>query len=106
MESSSSTSDILFSTKAIIFLGTPHRGLKIPSSLDLSYFMLRAVGLLPALPCRKQLAAKSEILYELSLAFGKILKQTPINIISCYETIPSSKLPLFPNDGFVCHPFL
>jgi hypothetical protein len=95
---------MLFNTKAIIFLGTPHRGLKILSALNLYYWMLRAVGLLPTLPYRKQLAAESEALFELSLAFSKVLKQTPINIISCYETIPSVKMPNFSNGGFVRYP--
>lgn len=102
MEKSSSTSNILSNTKDIIFLGTPHRGVKLLGFSTL-YWMLRAMGLLPTLPYRKQLAPESETLYELSLAFSKVLERTSINIISCYETIPSSKMPTFPNHGFVRH---
>ncbi len=104
MEKSSSTSNIRFNTKTVIFLGTPHRGLKILSVMNRFYWVLRGVGLMPTNPYRKQLVAESETLYELSLAFSKVLKQTPINIISCYETIPTSKLLGFPNDGFVRPP--
>ncbi|KXX74196.1 Protein SERAC1, partial [Madurella mycetomatis] len=97
------SSSVLYNTKAIFFLGTPHRGLKILSTFTPYYWMFRAMGLLATLPYRKQLAAESYTLYELSLAFGKALKQAPVNIVSCYETVPTSKMPTFSNDGFVRH---
>ena len=104
LEKSSSVGNILFNTKTIIFLGTPHRGLNHSSVITLSDWILRAVRFLPTPPYQKQLAAESETLYELSRAFSKVLKQTPINIISCYETIPSFKLPMLLNNGIVRHP--
>lgn len=93
---------VLYNTKAIIFLGTPHRGLKILDNLFVYYWMLRGLGLLPSWPYRKQLVSGSYALHELSIAFGKVLKQVPISIVSCYETISSTRALGFPHNGFVC----
>ncbi|KAK4160236.1 hypothetical protein QBC43DRAFT_114543 [Cladorrhinum sp. PSN259] len=92
---------VLYNTKAIIFLGTPHRGLKILDNLFVYYWMLRGLGLLPSLPYRKQLVSGSYALHELSIAFGKVLKQVPISIVSCYETIASTRALGVPHNGFV-----
>ena len=41
------------------------------------------------MPYRKELAAGSNTLFELGIAFSQVLNQVPmIQIVSCFETVP------------------
>ncbi|RYP17689.1 hypothetical protein DL765_004367 [Monosporascus sp. GIB2] len=81
-------------TIGIVFLATPHRGFKFMNAVRVYYPILRAMGLLSsaAWQCRQQLKPRSEYLFELSLRFNQVLKQIPIQVVSCYETVPTGSL--------------
>ena len=82
-------------------MGTPHRGIKLANAVGRYSGMLQLAGLrVRNEKIMKLLSPDSESLFQLSLSFSQILRRVDLEVVSCYEKLPSGSTWL-PNGGFV-----
>lgn len=85
-ESIIDTENLYREVAGILFLGTPHLGLKIPQFMSTFASIVSNIGIGSKSPILKQLKHNSEALQSINMQFRRVLQQAPIRICSAFET--------------------
>ncbi|PMD13242.1 hypothetical protein NA56DRAFT_694968 [Hyaloscypha hepaticicola] len=76
------------STRAVAFMGTPHRGSQLASYADIAVKCMKAAGVKANIANIHQLKLDSDNLEELALQFGSLLQTEQIKVLTFYELKP------------------
>jgi hypothetical protein len=77
------------STRAIAFMGTPHRGSQLASYADIAVTCIKAAGVKANVSNIHQLKLDSGILEEIGSQFGSLLQSEKIKVLTFYELKPT-----------------
>jgi hypothetical protein len=91
------------STRAIAFMGTPHRGSQLASFADIAVKCIKAAGVKANVSNINQLKLDSGILEEIGSQFGSLLQSEKIKVLTFYELKPT-KIAGF-SEAMVRHKF-
>jgi hypothetical protein len=75
-------------TKAVIFMGTPHRGSQLASYADTIVTCIKVAGFKANTASLQRLQVNSDDLDELGSQFGSLLQAEEIKVLTFYELKP------------------